>query len=63
MAVASRFVLMCSLAIAASAWAHEDGLPMHVIVSQMDPADDGTPRVLVELIEIAQLARQDRDER
>lgn len=45
------------------AWAHEDGLPVHVIVSQMDVADDGTPRVLVELIEIAQQARQDRDER
>jgi two-component system nitrogen regulation sensor histidine kinase GlnL len=45
------------------AWAHEDGLPVHVIVSQLDEADDGTPRVLVELIEIAQLARQDRDER
>ncbi|HEV6966408.1 MULTISPECIES: nitrogen regulation protein NR(II) [Roseateles] len=45
------------------AWAHEDGLPVHVIVSQMDAAEDGTPRVLVELIEIAQQARQDRDER
>ncbi len=45
------------------AWAHEDGLPVHVIVSQMDAAADGGPRVLVELIEIAQLARQDRDER
>ncbi|RZJ11663.1 MAG: PAS domain-containing sensor histidine kinase [Rubrivivax sp.] len=44
------------------AWAHEDGLPVHVIVSQMDASDD-EPRVLVELIEIAQLARQDRDER
>ncbi len=45
------------------AWAHEDGLPVHVIVSQMDAASDGTARVLVELIEIAQQARQDRDER
>ena len=45
------------------AWAHEDGLPVHVIVSQMDAGDDGEPRVLVELIEIAQQARQDRDER
>ena len=44
-------------------WAHEDGLPVHVIVSQMDAAEDGAPRVLVELIEIAQQARQDRDER
>ena len=44
-------------------WAHEDGLPVHVIVSQVDLADDGSPRVLVELIEIAQFARQDRDER
>src|SRR6202008_63937 len=45
------------------AWAHEDGFPVHVIVSQMEPAPDGTPRVLVEVIEIAQQARQDRDER
>ncbi|MFG6440842.1 nitrogen regulation protein NR(II) [Roseateles sp. LKC17W] len=45
------------------AWAHEDGLPVHVIVSQMEAAAGGTPRVLVELIEIGQLARQDRDER
>lgn len=45
------------------AWAHEDGLPVHVIVSQMDAGEDGEPRVLVELIEIAQQARQDRDER
>ena len=45
------------------AWAQEDGLPVHVIVSQMDAAEDGQPRVLVELIEIAQQARQDRDER
>jgi two-component system nitrogen regulation sensor histidine kinase GlnL len=45
------------------AWAHEDGLPVHVIVSQMDASDEGQPRVLVELIEIAQQARQDRDER
>jgi two-component system nitrogen regulation sensor histidine kinase GlnL len=45
------------------AWAHEDGLPVHVIVSQMDAGEDGQPRVLVELIEIAQQARQDRDER
>jgi two-component system, NtrC family, nitrogen regulation sensor histidine kinase GlnL len=45
------------------AWAHEDGLPVHAIVSQMDAGDDGAPRVLVELIEIAQQARQDRDER
>ena len=45
------------------AWAHEDGLPVHVIVSQMDAGSDGAPRVLVELIEIAQQARQDRDER
>jgi two-component system nitrogen regulation sensor histidine kinase GlnL len=45
------------------AWAHEDGLPVHVIVSQMEAAAAGTPRVLVELIEIGQLARQDRDER
>ncbi|MDE2615105.1 MAG: PAS domain-containing sensor histidine kinase [Burkholderiales bacterium] len=44
-------------------WAHEDGLPVHVIVSQMDAGGDGAPRVLVELIEIAQQARQDRDER
>jgi two-component system nitrogen regulation sensor histidine kinase GlnL len=45
------------------AWAHEDGLPVHVIVSQMEASAAGTPRVLVELIEIGQLARQDRDER
>ncbi|MFG6465818.1 nitrogen regulation protein NR(II) [Roseateles sp. BYS87W] len=45
------------------AWAPEDGLPVHVIVSQMDAAPDGAPRVLVELIEIAQQARQGRDER
>ena len=45
------------------AWAHEDGLPVHVIVSQMDAAASGAPRVMVELIEIAQQARQDRDER
>ncbi|MCY4746615.1 nitrogen regulation protein NR(II) [Pelomonas sp. UHG3] len=45
------------------AWAHEDGLPVHVIVSQMEASSAGTPRVLVELIEIGQLARQDRDER
>lgn len=45
------------------AWAQEDGLPVHVIVSQMDAAEGGAPRVLVELIEIAQQARQDRDER
>lgn len=44
-------------------WAHEDGLPVHVIVSQMDAGTEGAPRVLVELIEIAQQARQDRDER
>ena len=42
-------------------WA-DDGFPVHVIVSQMDESD-GAPRVLVELIEIAQQARQDRDER
>ncbi|MCE4553251.1 nitrogen regulation protein NR(II) [Pelomonas cellulosilytica] len=45
------------------AWAHEEGLPVHVVVSQMDADGEGAPRVLVELIEIAQLARQDRDER
>ncbi|PTT86823.1 PAS domain-containing sensor histidine kinase, partial [Pelomonas sp. HMWF004] len=45
------------------AWAQDDGLPVHAIVSQMDPGADGRPRVLVELIEIAQQARQDRDER
>ncbi len=45
------------------AWAPDEGLPVHVIVSQMDAADDGAARVLVELIEIAQQARQDRDER
>ncbi|TNY08242.1 PAS domain-containing sensor histidine kinase, partial [Escherichia coli] len=44
-------------------WAHDDGLPVHVIVSQMDAAPDGDQRVLVELIEIAQQTRQDRDER
>ncbi|MFN3861560.1 MAG: nitrogen regulation protein NR(II) [Roseateles sp.] len=45
------------------AWAHEEGLPVHVIVSQMDPGEDGCARVLVELIEIGSQARQDRDER
>ena len=44
-------------------WANDDGLPVHVIVSQMDPSSDGSTRALVELIEIAQQARQDRDER
>lgn len=45
------------------AWAHEDGLQVDVIVSQMDAGADGEPRALVELIEISQQARQDRDER
>jgi two-component system nitrogen regulation sensor histidine kinase GlnL len=45
------------------AWAPDDTLPVHVIVSQMDAGAEGAPRVLVELIEIAQQARQDRDER
>jgi len=47
-------------------WAHDDGLPVHVIVSQMDaPSADGWGclRVLVELIENAQQTRHDRDER
>lgn len=43
------------------AWAPDDALPVHVIVSQMDAGERGEPRVLVELIEIAQQARQDRD--
>jgi len=38
---------------------HEDLLPVHVIVSQTDSPE----RVLVELIENAQQARQDREER
>ncbi|MFT7721891.1 MAG: nitrogen regulation protein NR(II) [Roseateles sp.] len=50
-------------AVLRRAWAHDEGLPVHVIVSQMDAGGDGAPRVLVELIEIAQQARQDRDER
>ncbi|PZP35198.1 MAG: PAS domain-containing sensor histidine kinase [Roseateles depolymerans] len=44
-------------------WAQDDGLPVHVIVSQVEPAADGTARVMVELIEISQQARQDREER
>jgi two-component system, NtrC family, nitrogen regulation sensor histidine kinase GlnL len=44
-------------------WAHDDGLPVHVIVSQMEPGAEGGARVLVELIEISSQARQDRDER
>jgi len=39
--------------------AHEDLLPVHVIVSQLDRSDE----VLVELIENEQQARQDREER
>ncbi len=42
-------------------WAQDDGLPVHVIVSQFDL--EGEPRVLVELIENAQQTRHDRDER
>ena len=45
------------------AWAQEDGLAVHVIVSQMDVGMERAPRVLVELIEIGSQARQDRDER
>jgi two-component system nitrogen regulation sensor histidine kinase GlnL len=48
------------------AWAHEEGLSVHVIVSQLDapsPAGLGEMRVLVELIENAQQTRHDRDER
>ena len=36
-----------------------DALPVHVIVTQMD----GTPHVLLELVEIEQQTRQDREER
>ena len=36
-----------------------DALPVHVIVNQMD----GVPHVLVELVEIEQQTRQDREER
>ena len=42
-----------------SSRAHEELLPVHVIVSQMD----NDQRVLVELIENAQQTRQDREER
>lgn len=44
---------------------HEDHLPVHVIVSQMEGggALDGAGQVLVELIENAQQSRQDREER
>jgi two-component system nitrogen regulation sensor histidine kinase GlnL len=38
---------------------HGDALPVHVIVSQMDPPE----LVLIELIEVQQLTRQDREER
>ena len=37
-----------------------EGLPVHVIVGQMDPGSD---RVLVEMLEIQQQTRQDREER
>jgi two-component system, NtrC family, nitrogen regulation sensor histidine kinase GlnL len=40
---------------------HGEALPVHVIVNQMDPLTRG--RVLVELIELQQLTRQDREER
>ena len=45
------------------AWTQDDGLPVHVIVSQLEPGEDGAARVMVELIEISQQARQDREER
>jgi two-component system nitrogen regulation sensor histidine kinase GlnL len=38
---------------------HGDPLPVHVIVNQMD----GSPNVVVELVEIEQQTRQDREER
>lgn len=54
---ASRFDAMLRRGI----WAQDDGLPVHVIVSQFDT--EGEPRMLVELIENAQQTRHDRDER
>ncbi len=39
---------------------HGDALPVHVIVNQMDP---GASVVMVELVEIEQQTRQDREER
>jgi two-component system nitrogen regulation sensor histidine kinase GlnL len=42
-------------------WAHDEPLQVHLIVSQMD--GPGSSRMLVELIENTQQARQDRDER
>ncbi|HSI60781.1 MAG TPA: nitrogen regulation protein NR(II) [Ideonella sp.] len=39
---------------------HIEGLPVHIIVSQTDP---NMTRLLVEMIEIEQQARQDREER
>ena len=43
---------------------HAQGdLPVHVIVSQLDPAFIGCHAVLIELIEIEQQARLDREER
>ena len=45
---------------AAPPWARATPLPVHVIVSQIDP---GNSRLLVELIEIEQQTRQEREER
>jgi two-component system nitrogen regulation sensor histidine kinase GlnL len=43
---------------------HGETLPVHVIVTQLDgSAGAGEPRVLVELVEIEQQARQDREDR
>ncbi len=43
------------------AWAQDEQRPVHIFVSQMD--GPGSQRFVVELIESAQQARQDRDER
>jgi two-component system nitrogen regulation sensor histidine kinase GlnL len=41
----------------------EGGLPVHVIVKQMELADSSFEGVIVELVEIEQQARQEREER
>jgi two-component system nitrogen regulation sensor histidine kinase GlnL len=59
--------LEATLKVSGAALAHEE-LPVHVIVTQVDPRGDstrpaGSELVLVEMLEVEQQTRQDREER